>query len=150
MKMSEYTHILVAVDFSASADQVIAKARDIAKRNNARLSLLHVVEYMPPIATEYEPMLVSNWVLDDELMLKHAEQSLKNISEKQNLQNAELKVQRGTPKHEISQFVKEHHCDLIVMGSHGRHGISLLLGSTANAILHAMPCDILTIKLESL
>ena len=146
--MSEYTHILVAVDFSASADQVIAKARDIAKRNNARLSLLHVVEYMPPIATEYEPMLVSNWVLDDELMLKHAEQSLKKISEKQNLQNAELKVQLGTPKHEISQFVKDHHCDLIVMGSHGRHGISLLLGSTANAILHAMPCDILTIKLD--
>ncbi len=146
--MSDYTHILVAVDFSASADQVVAKARDIAKRNNARLSLLHVVEYMPPIASEYEPMFVSNWVLDDDLMLKHAEQSLNNISEKQNLQNAELKVQLGTPKHEISQLVKDFHCDLIVMGSHGRHGISLLLGSTANAILHAMPCDILTIKLE--
>ena len=148
MKMSDYTHVLVAVDFSASADLVVSKAHDIAKRNNARLSLLHVVEYMPPIASEYEPMFVSNWVLDDDLMLKHAEQSLKNISEKQNLQNAELKVQLGTPKHEISQFVKDFHCDLIVMGSHGRHGISLLLGSTANAILHAMPCDILTIKLE--
>ena len=148
--MSDYTHILVAVDFSAAADQVVTKARDIAKRNNARLSLLHVVEYMPPIASEYEPMFVSNWVLDDDIMLKHAEQSLKNISEKQNLKNAELKVQIGTPKHEISQFVKDFHCDLIVMGSHGRHGISLLLGSTANAILHAMPCDILTIKLGNL
>ncbi len=148
--MSDYTHILVAVDFSASADQVVAKARDIAKRNDARLSLLHVVEYMPPITSEYEPMFVSNWVLDDDLVLKHAEQSLINISEKQSLKNAELKVQLGTPKHEISQFVKDNNCDLIVMGSHGRHGISLLLGSTANAILHAMPCDILTIKLESL
>ena len=146
--MSDYTHILVAVDFSSSVDQVVAKAGEIAKRNNARLSLLHVVEYMPPITYDYDPVLISNWAVDDEQMLKHAEQSLQNISEKQNLQNAELNVQLGTPKHEISQFVKDNNCDLIVMGSHGRHGISLLLGSTANAILHAMPCDILTIKLE--
>jgi universal stress protein A len=146
--MSDYRHILVAVDFSASADQVVNKARDIAKRNNARLSLLHVVEYMPPIAADYDPMFISNWGVNDELMLERAEQSLKNISEKQNLENAELKVQIGTAKHEISQFVKDNNCDLIVMGSHGRHGINLLLGSTANAILHAMPCDILTIKLE--
>jgi len=146
--MSDYTHILVAVDFSASADQVVSKARDIAKRNNARLSLLHVVEYMPPIAYDYDPMLISNWAVNDEQMLERAEQSLKNISEKQNLENAELNVQLGTPKHEISQFVKDNDCDLVVMGSHGRHGISLLLGSTANAVLHAMPCDILTIKLD--
>ncbi len=148
MKMSDYTHILVAVDFSASTDQVVSKARDIAKRNNARLSLLHVVEYMPPIASDYDPMFISNWQVDDDLMLERAEQSLKNISDKHGLKSAELKVQIGTPKHEVSQFVKDNNCDLIVIGSHGRHGISLLLGSTANAVLHAMPCDILTIKLE--
>ena len=146
--MIDYTHILVAVDFSASSEQVVCKARDIAKRNNARLSLLHVVEYLPPIASDFEPMFVSNWQVDDALMLERATQSLQNISKKQNLKNAELKVQFGTPKLEIAQFVKDHNCDLIVMGSHGRHGISMLLGSTANAVLHAMPCDILTIKLE--
>ncbi len=145
--MSDYTHILVAVDFSSSADQVLAKSCDIAQRNNARLSLLHVVEYMPPVDYGNDAM-ISNWVIDDSEMLEHAKQSLQKLSTLHKLKNVELKVQFGTPKHEISQFVKDQQCDLVVMGSHGRHGISLLLGSTANAVLHAMPCDILTVKIE--
>ncbi len=145
--MSDYTHILLAVDFSASADQLVIKAREIAQRNKARLSLLHVVEYMPPIDYANDAM-ISNWVIDDNEMLERAKQSLKKISKLHKLKNVELKVQFGTPKHEISQFVKDQQCDLVVMGSHGRHGISLLLGSTANAVLHAMPCDILTVKIK--
>ena len=145
--MSDYTHILLAVDFSASADQLVIKAREIAQRNKARLSLLHVVEYMPPIDYANDAM-ISNWVIDDNEMLERAKQSLEKISKLHKLKNVELKVQFGTPKHEISQFVKDQQCDLVVMGSHGRHGISLLLGSTANAVLHAMPCDILTVKIE--
>ncbi len=144
--MSDYTHILLAVDFSASADQLVIKAREIAQRNKARLSLLHVVEYMPPVDYANEA-IISNWVIDDNEMLERAKQSLEKISKLHKLKNVELKVQFGTPKHEISQFVKDQQCDLVVMGSHGRHGISLLLGSTANAVLHAMPCDILTVKI---
>ena len=145
--MNDYTHILVAVDFSSSADQVVIKARDIAQRNNAKLSLLHVVEYMPPMDYGSEPM-ISNWGVNEDEMLQQAEQSLQRISKQHKLENMELSVQLGTPKHEISQFVKDNQCDLIVMGSHGRHGIGLLLGSTANAVLHAMPCDILAVKIE--
>ena len=145
--MNDYTHILVAVDFSSTADQVLIKARDIAQRNNARLSLLHIVEFMPPVDYGNDAM-ISNWVIDDSEMLRHARQSLQKLSNMHKLKNAELKVQFGTPKHEISQFVKQQQCDLIVMGSHGRHGINLLLGSTANAVLHAMPCDILMVKIE--
>ena len=146
--MTNYTHILVAVDFSASADQVVAKACDIAKHDNARLSLLHVVEYLPPIESIGEPFITSNWEIDEGVLLERAKQSLQKLSDQHHLENSELAVLLGTPKHEISQFVKDNKCDLVVMGSHGRHGINLLLGSTANAVLHAMPCDILTIKIE--
>ena len=145
--MNDYTHILVAVDFSSSTDQVLAKAHDIALRNNARLSLLHVVEYTPPAEYGSDPM-ISNWEIDSNELLERAEQSMQKLSKQHKLENAGLNVQFGTPKHEISQYVKDNQCDLIVMGSHGRHGISLLLGSTANAVLHAMPCDILAVKLE--
>ena len=145
--MSDYTHILLAIDFSTSANQVLAKARDIAQRNNAKLSLLHVVEYMPPVDYANDPM-VSNWVINDNEMLEQAKKSLQKFSEQHNLKEVDLNVQFGTPKHVISQFVEDKQCDLVIMGSHGRHGISLLLGSTAVAVLHAMPCDILTVKLE--
>ena len=145
--MSDYTHILMAIDFTKSADQVLAKARDITQRNNAKLSLLHVVEYMPPVDYANDPM-VSNWVVNDNEMLEQAKKSLQNFSKQHNLKDVNLNVLFGRPKYVIAQYVKDHQCDLVIIGSHGRHGISLLLGSTASAVLHEMPCDILTVKLD--
>ena len=48
-------------------------------------------------------------------------------------------------KREIHRVAKEQDVDLIVVGSHGRHGLALLLGSTASAVLHGAPCDVLAI-----
>jgi universal stress protein A len=53
----------------------------------------------------------------------------------------------GQPRQEIHHLAKEQGCDLIVVGSHGRHGLALLLGSTANDVLHGAPCDVLAVKL---
>lgn len=145
--MSNYSHILAAVDFSAAADIVLSKAHEIAQRNNAKLSLLHVVEYMPPIDTAFDPMLAGNWMLGEDTLVDNARQSLLKFSERHDLKDVELEVQLGTPKQEITRYVEENKCDLVVMGSHGRHGLNILLGSTANAVLHAMPCDILTVKI---
>ena len=146
--MTQYTHILVAIDFSASAGAVLDKARQIAERNKAKLSLLHVVEYLPPIDSAYEPILASNWSIDETQLLSQAEDSLQQLCTQHGLQDVKQSVVLGVPKHAITQFVNDHQCDLVVLGSHGRHGISLLLGSTANAVLHEMPCDILAVKIK--
>lgn len=150
--MTDYTHILVAIDFSDSSAAILSKAIEIARRNNARLSLLHVVEYLPPIDSAYEPILASNWNFDESELLDQARRSLADFCQQQKLDQldtpVEQRVQLGTPKYEITDYVKNQHCDLVVLGSHGRHGIKLLLGSTANAVLHEMPCDILAVKLE--
>ena len=146
--MSNYTHILMAIDFTKSGEQILAKALDIAERNNnAKLSMLHVVEYIPPVDYANDPMAI-NWGVGDNEMLEQAKKSLQNFSKQHNLKNVDLSVEFGRPKQVISQFVKDQQCDLVIIGSHGRHGISLLLGSTASAVLHAMPCDILTLKIE--
>jgi universal stress protein A len=146
--MSVYSHILVAIDFSAAAGQVLKKAQTIAQRDKARLSLLHVVEYMPPIDYMNDSLLDINWVTEEKVMLEHARDQMKQFVRKHKLENVDLEVELGTPKHEISRYVKEQQCDLVILGSHGRHGISLLLGSTANAVLHEMPCDVLTVKID--
>ena len=148
MKMSDYSHILAAVDFSASADRVLSKAIKIANRDKAKLSLLHVVEYMPPIDSAFDPMLTGNWMLDEDTLVENARQTLIKFSDRHELKNVELEVQLGTPKQEITRYIEDHKCDLVILGSHGRHGLNILLGSTANALLHAMPCDILTVKVE--
>ena len=52
----------------------------------------------------------------------------------------------GRPESEIHSLAKELKVDLIVVGSHGKHGLSLLLGSTANGVLQGSPCDVLAVR----
>ena len=146
--MSRYSHILVAIDFSATADHVLSKALNLARDNKTRISLLHVVEYLLPIDYPNYYLMNVNWAEEEKVMLDHAQDKMKQLAKNHALKNVTLEVEIGTPKLVISQYIEQHQCDLVVLGSHGRHGLSLLLGSTANAVLHAIPCDVLTIKIE--
>ena len=53
----------------------------------------------------------------------------------------------GSTAKEILRIVQEQGLDLIVLGSHGRHGVAMLLGSTANAVLHHAECDLLAVRI---
>ena len=75
--MSNYTHILMAIDFTKSGEQILAEALDIAERNNAKLSILHVVEYTPPVDYANDPMVINGAVYDNE-MLEQAKNHYKN------------------------------------------------------------------------
>ena len=55
----------------------------------------------------------------------------------------------GQPANELQTIAAEHAGDLIVVGSHGRHGLSLLLGSTSNSVLHGTHCDVLAVRVTS-
>ncbi|TNF32601.1 MAG: universal stress protein [Gammaproteobacteria bacterium] len=145
--MKDYANILVAIDFSDAANTVIERARDISRRNNAGLTLLHVVEYLPPIDIAYEPVMTSSWVVDENELVSQAKANLQKFCNAHGLETARQEVLIGTPKFEITEYAKQHACDLIILGSHGRHGFGLLLGSTANGVLHHMPCDVMAIKI---
>jgi universal stress protein A len=55
----------------------------------------------------------------------------------------------GRPETEIHHVAEEIGADLVVVGSHGRHGLSLLMGSTANGVLHGAKCDVLAVRVQS-
>src|SRR5690606_15629525 len=55
----------------------------------------------------------------------------------------------GRPETESHRFADENGVDLIVVGSHGRHGLQLLLGSTSSATLHRANCDVLAVRIKS-
>ncbi|MCW8956300.1 MAG: universal stress protein [Gammaproteobacteria bacterium] len=145
--MTDYKNILVAVDFSDAANTVIERALDVAQRNHTQFTLLHVVEYLPPMDIAYEPVMTSSWAVDEEALVKQASDSLHKLCEKRQLQDVTPVVVVGAAKYEICEYAREHGCDLIIMGAHGRHGIRLLLGSTANGVLHEMPCDVMAVKI---
>jgi len=48
--------------------------------------------------------------------------------------------------HEIVHFAGENNADLIVLGCHGHHGITALLGSTASGVVNHAPCDVIAVR----
>ncbi len=144
--MANYQHILVAVDFFAQSDVVIAKAQLLASRFQAKLSLIHVVDSVPITDTGYSSEVPFSLDLTAQL-LDSAKLRLAELAEQLHLTKEQQFLEIGSPKAEIVRIAKEHEVDLIVVGSHGRHGLALLLGSTANSVLHYAPCDVLAVRL---
>lgn len=142
--MANYRHILVATDFSDDFAPVMSKASEIQQRNQSKLTLMHVVEYSGAIYTGEIP-LPEDFDLDQRLA-DQAVERLSKLAQENALSNHQELVEIGTPKREIVRVADEQDVDLIVIGSHGRHGLQLLLGSTANGVLHLANCDVLAVR----
>jgi universal stress protein A len=145
--MTNYQHILIAADFSSHNQQVIEKAQQLAQLHNAKLSICHIIEDYPITDFAYEPMISVDLDLRDS-MLSAAKKQIETLATPLNIPNTQQWVEFGTPKLDIVNLADEHHVDLIIIGSHGRHGLQLLLGSTANAVLHHAHCDVLAVRLK--
>lgn len=142
--MSNYKKVLLAIDFSDDCKKVVARAREIAAQNQASLSLVHVIEYSGTMYTGEIP-LPEDLDLDQRLAQQAGERLDAFVNEHQ-LQVQSRHVEIGIPKREIVRVAEELDADLIVVGSHGRHGLQLLLGSTANGVLHQAGCDVLAVR----
>ena len=146
--MSHYQHILIAADFSAHNKQVCQQAQDIAQRYQAKLSICHVIEDFPITDFAYEPMISVDIGMRD-AMLESGKKQITKLASSLDIPSENQWVEFGSPNHDIVRLAQENDVDLIVAGSHGRHGIQLLLGSTANAILHHAHCDVLAVRLKN-
>jgi universal stress protein A len=142
-----YRHILAAVDFSRQIDQITAKAAELARLHGAELSLIHVVENLPVVDSALGPMVPYELELTDQLV-ENARERLARLAEPLGLAEDHNWLELGSPKAEIIRMAQERGVDLIVLGSHGRHGIGLLLGSTASSVIHHASCDVLAVRLR--
>lgn len=147
--MSGYNNILVAIDFSETAGQVIERAMELSNRYDANLALMHVVEYIPPMEFAGDLGMTSDWAIDENDLIESSKKSLQKFAEKYNLSSSKQIVHLGTPKYEITRTAEEKSCELIIVGSYGRHGLGRLLGSTADGILHHAHCDVLAVRIKA-
>ena len=146
--MSVYRHILCAVDFASQSERIGERAASIARQYGARLSLLHVVEYLP-LALDNELLLPPSAELETQLM-DHAARKLEEYAQRLSLEGTAVRrVVLGSTKLEIIRYAESEGIDLIVLGSHGRHGLARMLGSTANAVIHSAPCDVLAVRISA-
>ena len=142
--MTGYKKILVAVDLSPEAKPVVERAQELGKHYGATLTLIHVID---PIITTGDYELRPELPLEVEHTLaERARGYIGALAQDMGIADAEKIVAVGSVKHEILSHAKQHGCDLIVIGTHGRHGIAVLLGSTANAVMHGTGCDVLCVR----
>ncbi len=145
--MSHYTHLLLATDFSPEGSHVASRALQLANNQGAKLSIVHVLEFTPIVygGGEFAMPLDTNIEADLEA---EARKELDNQASTLHIAPESRHLLIGSTKEEIAKLVREVGADLLVVGGHNVHGLKLLFGTTANAILHAMPCDVLAVRLD--
>jgi len=137
-----YKKILFATDFDDVGISAARKAKKIADENHAELLMVHVVEPIPAYA--YPGF--AGFAEVEQSIREQAEKELSALAHKLGVDKKHRLLEFGSTKNEVLRIAKEHDVDLIVTGSHGKHGLALLLGSTANSILHAAQCDVLIVR----
>jgi universal stress protein A len=137
-----YKSILFATDLSDDTEYVIKKVRAMRDFTGARLSMIHVVEPMPGYSYAY----LGIEDIEGQL-IEEARVALAKLATELSVDTKDQWVEVGPTKSKIHTIAQNIGADLIICGSHGRHGLSLLLGSTANAILHGATCDVLVVRL---
>lgn len=142
--MSLYHHILLAVNLDPDSQTIALKAQALARNNQAKLSLIYVLDVPPALDMGYEASLAHDLT---GLLKENAQTTLANFIEKLQLELHQQWIIEGNSVEETVRIAKENKIDLIVMGSHGKNGLALLFGSTSNTMLHHARCDVLAVRL---
>ncbi len=145
--------ILIALDATAEAEEVIEGAMALDPRGAVEV---HVVTVIPPLMGGISGMdgaaFAASWPLR-EMEEQLAQDTAKNIRERAaayGIAPDQVNIRTGRPASEIKACAKEIGADLIVIGTHARGALSgILLGSTANGVLHGSPCDVLTVHVAN-
>jgi universal stress protein A len=144
-----YDNVLAAIALtSAPAERVLRQARDFIAPGGS-LSVVHVVEPQY-VQYSFDPTFkstLSRSLEQDALDLAAAR--LAELCEPLGIDAGHRFVMLGRAADQIHILVEQHGFDLVVLGSHGQEGLRRLLGSTANAVLHASPVDVATVRIES-
>lgn len=143
-----YQHILVPVDGSEYSSRAVQHAVELAKIFNSTITIVQVLTLDPLIATEYIKTGKSNEVLDR--ARNYILDNLNKLAQNYQQDNLNLHTQLledFSIVQGITQAAKDLNADLVVMGSHGRTGLSkFLLGSVAQRALLELPLPVLIVR----
>ena len=138
--------ILLPTDFSALSEYAFGLACSLAGTYRARVIVLHVAPPPPPEIIAYHGPGVSPGATDD--YRNSLWTSLRRLRPPSPEVSLEHRLAEGDPATEILRTAGESRCDLIVMGTHGRTGLGLLLmGSVTEKVVRQAPCPVLTTRL---
>jgi nucleotide-binding universal stress UspA family protein len=147
MARAEWKRILCPIDFSDASRAALEMAADLARQHGATLTLFHA--YPVPGYTFPDGSFVASSKMLEELAeqaRRHLEE-WKGIATSLGLAAVEAATAVGEPAYEIVAFAKEKAIDLVVVGTHGRTGLThALMGSVAERVVRKAPCPVLTVR----
>jgi nucleotide-binding universal stress UspA family protein len=136
--------ILVPLDFSKCSEYALEYAKALVKPLKGSLHLLHVIE---------TPIAYSEWGYTFEAaeiasLSQHATTGMQNVVENLTKEGftASSEIMTGTPYYAISKYADEHHVDLLIISTHGRHGFNRFFwGSTTERVVRTIHCPVLSV-----
>lgn len=147
-----YQRILVPLDGSATSERGLQEAISLASGHECRLLMLHVLDDYPVFseitsAASYQELLkgMRHHGLE---VLAHGRQSAEDAG-----LHTETLLREVTGKRVadvIVDQIRQHHCDMVVMGTHGRRGVArLTLGSDAEEVVRSSPVPVLLVRAQA-
>lgn len=147
--MSGYRKIAVAIDLSSESEIVLKRAMGVSEPEG-EIHIVYVQEPMDSVymgVVPYGPVFVGMDEVEENLR-SELHQKLDQIGEQSGIPPERRHFLSGTPAREIHRFAEETGMELIVLGTHGQKGVQLLLGATANSVLHGSACDVLAVRVR--
>jgi universal stress protein A len=144
--------ILVPTDFSENAQNAFQRACDLARQTGAVIHLLHVQEEST-LRTAIKEDLLADYTDDEALEAAVGQLNRQRLSEMTaGIDRSEIHIEslarRGDPKVVISDYAKEIHADITVIGRRGMSLIERVVGSIAESIIRKSPCPVLVVRRE--
>ena len=140
-----HDRILVPTDGSPSMGNVVQYAHDLATVHDAEIHGLYVIDTGGYATLPIE----SKWNGVTEILEEEGRLALEDIAELSDTVPVETAIEKGEPSTQIVEYAREHDCDTIVMGTHGRGGIDrLILGSVAERVVRSAPVPVVTISVN--
>jgi universal stress protein A len=141
--MSTYKHLLVGLDLSPESQQVVDRVKFLFSDTDIKISVCHILE---PLAYGGDiPVDLSDVQIQLE---QQAKERLAVLADQLRVDEEDQHVVLGQPAKEMHRIASEDNVDLIIVGSHGRHGLALIFGSTSNSVLHGADCDVLAVRIS--
>ncbi len=139
-------NILVPTDLSEGAEEALDYACELARQLDAKVHLLHVIGIpalgVPELGVALTSTVIDSLVRDDQDALDRLADRKRHLAT-----FGEVMLRTGDARDLINQTAKEIPADLIIMGTHGRRGVSrALLGSVTETVVRSAPCPVLTVR----
>jgi nucleotide-binding universal stress UspA family protein len=146
--MRTFRRIVHPSDFSPASRPALRKAIELAKSHRARLFVVHVLSMLPVVPDAYvAPTVWDDLERGQRITAQRQLGRLVATAKAAGVRASGVVLDIGVTHEQIVRFARARRADLIVMGTHGRSGLTrALLGSVASRVLAAARCPVLTVR----